>query len=157
MNILSLLLLAIIPGLIIAIVTAYITVQLSLKQFYSEQWWQQKATAYSEIILALFHIKQSIDIEIFKIEEGIEFSSDERQKELGERSASGYETINKAVAYGSFAISDEASDCISKFNKEIRNPHQPGDWFDAIQKKSKLIEKCINQIREYAKRDLRKK
>ena len=37
-------------GAIIAIVASYITVQLSLRPFYSEKWWEKKAEAYAAIL-----------------------------------------------------------------------------------------------------------
>jgi len=158
MSILSLLLLAIIPGLIISIVTAYITVKLSLRQFYTEKWWQEKAKTYSEILSALFHIKQYNAMLLTKIEGGIDSSSTDREKELSENSASGYETIRKVITYGSFVISDEASDYLSKFFKDISNIYyHPSEMFSEIEEKSRLIEICINQMRECAKRDLKKK
>ena len=48
-------------GLVIAVVSARVTVHFALKRFYSEKWWERKAEAYSSIIEALHHIRNYAD------------------------------------------------------------------------------------------------
>ena len=43
-------LIALIPALVVSIITAYVTVRLSIRQFYSQRWWDKKAEAYSQIL-----------------------------------------------------------------------------------------------------------
>lgn len=44
---------SLVPSIIIAIITSVVTVRLSLKQFYSQKWWEKKAEAYTNIIESL--------------------------------------------------------------------------------------------------------
>lgn len=43
-------LIALMPAFLVSVITAYITVRLSVKQFSSQRWWEKKAEAYSHII-----------------------------------------------------------------------------------------------------------
>ena len=44
-------------GIIIAAVSAWVTVQLSLRKFRKEKWWERKADTYSNVIEALYNSK----------------------------------------------------------------------------------------------------
>jgi len=46
-----------IPALFVSIITAVVTVKLSIKQFYSQRWWEKKAEAYSHIIENLSYLR----------------------------------------------------------------------------------------------------
>ena len=52
---------AIIGGIIVGAVSAWITVQLSLRKFRTEKWWELKVEAYSKIIGALHNSKAFAD------------------------------------------------------------------------------------------------
>lgn len=48
------------PAIIISVVTAitaYITIRCSLKQFFSQRWWEKKVEAYSNIIEHLSYLQ----------------------------------------------------------------------------------------------------
>lgn len=48
----------------IAVVTAWFTVRFSLKQFYSQKWWEKRWEAYVTIIECLHHMKRLFSVEI---------------------------------------------------------------------------------------------
>jgi hypothetical protein len=41
-------------GLLIAIVTSFLTVRLAVWRFHSEKWWEKKAEIYAKLLEALF-------------------------------------------------------------------------------------------------------
>jgi hypothetical protein len=53
--------LALSTGILIAAVSAWITVQLSLRRFRTERWWERKVEAYERIIGALHDAKAFAD------------------------------------------------------------------------------------------------
>lgn len=61
-------LMSVLLSLISAVVVAILTVRLSLRQFYSQKWWEKKASLYSEIIgdlRKLFYcLKELYEVEI---------------------------------------------------------------------------------------------
>jgi hypothetical protein len=76
-------LLKLLPGIITAIIAAYLAARWSLQKIYTEKWWERKEKAYSEIIESLYNIIQYYD---FKrdIYEWSRKLSDEKEKELEE-------------------------------------------------------------------------
>ena len=74
-------------GLVLAIVTSFVTVRLSLKSFVSQRWWERKAEAYSKIMEQLSDCELYESTLLDKIEKGAPTDSDwleERGKEASE-------------------------------------------------------------------------
>jgi hypothetical protein len=94
---------SILSGVVTAIVTAFVSVRLALRRFRSERLWDRKFQAYSDLFQALFHVKAYGTRALHRIETGGTLS-DERMKELGARSAAGYDEIRKAVVVGTFTF-----------------------------------------------------
>lgn len=46
-----------IPSLFVSVLTAFVTVKLSTKQFFSQKWWKKNAEAYSKIIEGLSYLQ----------------------------------------------------------------------------------------------------
>ena len=149
------LLLALVPGVIIAVVTAFLTVRLSLRQFYSQRWWERKAEAYSTIVESIYHAKNYVARLLEAEEEGSEVSN-ERRKQLEEYSMKAYEELNKAASIGAFIISDEAATHISKLLKDLRSEEHDTErsWYDYLDSKVSILDRSLVKIREYAKKDL---
>ena len=71
---------SLVQSIVIALVTAYVTVRLSLKQFYSQRWWEKKAEAYSAIIHSLYQMKAYVEKFRDTIEVGSDFKGDLRTR-----------------------------------------------------------------------------
>jgi ABC-type uncharacterized transport system YnjBCD permease subunit len=54
-------LLSFLASMVIAVVTARLTVRLALRRFYAEKSWERKSAAYASIIEALHHVKNHAD------------------------------------------------------------------------------------------------
>ncbi len=139
------------PSLIVAVVAAYVTVRLSLKQFHSQRWWERKAQAHSDIIEQLAHLK-------FTFEEwlGAEFGyplSEEAKTQLREGYRRAKLDIGKASASGAFIISDGAAEALANLRRELEE-ETTGDPVDHLEIRLNAISRCIGIVRECAKRDL---
>lgn len=55
---------SLITGIVIALVSAWATVQLSLKRFRDEKWWQKKYDAYENTIESLHQLKKDCDADL---------------------------------------------------------------------------------------------
>ena len=108
MDIFNQLMLSIIPGLIIAALTSYFTVHLSLKRFYSERWWERKAQSYSIILESLYKMKAYPTFLLRAIERNKKTSKD-LTNGLRLESQKSFNEINKALAIGTFVVSDETT------------------------------------------------
>ena len=149
------LLLALVPGVIIAVVTAFLTVRLSLRQFYSQRWWERKAEAYSTIVESIYHAKNYVARLLEAEEEGREVSND-RRKQLEEYSMKAYEELNKAASIGAFIISDEAATHLSKLLKELRTDADYNElsWREVLDSEVSILNRSLVKMRECAKKDL---
>ena len=142
------------PGLIIAAVTSYLTVHLSLRRFYSERWWERKAHAYSTILESMYMMRAYPTRLLRRTEQGRDVSK-EIQQELQLNSQKGYDEINKAIAIGTFIISDKAASYLSDFQKEYKNVDDTKPLFDVMESHIAIIDNYLNIIRICAKKDLR--
>ena len=147
------LLLVIIPGTIIAIITSFITVSLSLRRFYSEKWWERKAEAYSAIIESLYHVKRNLDALMLSVEKGDEFKSPDR---LASKSREGYERIYREAGVGAFIISEKAAQVLESLLSDIQKPKSAGmSFLDYLQDHAARVVETLDSLRKIAKRDLK--
>lgn len=146
----------ILVGLVIAVVTAVVTVKLAFRRFRSERWWEKKAEAYSKIVEALHHMKRYYMEEIAAYEKGTRLD-EARQTELGGRLKEGVDAIKLAADVGTSLISDEAVECIEKLHKGLSEVSTEEDWYGYIDAKCAEVESCLKTMRSVARRDLRVK
>jgi len=146
-------LLKLISGFAIAIVTSYITVQLSLKRFRAERWWDKKALAYERIIEA-FHNSKKFSSEHLDAEYEGGRLSEERDKELRLMSNVAKEEIYKASDIGAFIISEKAIEIISNYQKESSSSN-PETWVEHLESDYEIVNKYMKLIISEAKSDLK--
>jgi len=137
-------------------ITAWITVKLALRRFYTEKWWERKAQAYSEIIGSLAKMRVCFDKweeELFEHKK----TSPEARKRVSEEYASAKRVIENAVAAGSFIVSEEAAQVLGSFLKELQKEDIRGNWPKDFDRHHGEVIKCIARLREIAKRELSKR
>ena len=148
--------LAIFAGIVIAAVSSWITVQLSLRRFRSERWWERKVQAYENIIGALHDSKAFSDKYLEAEYNGGEIS-EEKDKELRARSKVALEEIEKAIDTGSFLLSDEALSRLKQYQKELKKASDTRSWFDYLDTDLAATGNCLKDLIQIAKRDLKAK
>ncbi len=142
-----------IPSLIVAIIVSLISVNLALRRFYSEKWWERKAEAYSRIVEELYHVKNSLDTYISYFEQGREVP-EEKKAALQQRSAEAYKEIYKAESIGAFIISDEVAQALSDMRSEEKLLRTDEDLYGLILARSNIVTNCLLRIKELAKKEL---
>jgi hypothetical protein len=148
--------LAIFTGIVIAAVSSWITVQLSLKRFRSERWWERKVQAYEKIIGALHDSKAFADKHLEAEYSGRKIS-EEKDKELRSRSKVAHEEIEKAIDTGSFLLSDEALSRLKQYQKDMEKASDTRSWFEYVDEDLAATGNCLKDLIQIAKRDLRAK
>lgn len=148
-------LVALIPALAVSILTAYITVKLSMKQFYSQKWWEKKAEAYSYIIENLSYLQYFFG-EQLNVEFNMRHLSDEDNKKLSEEYKQAKEYITKAAAIGAYIVSDKTAVALSELLHAIKKSDDEVDFVSYLDRNYGLVRECITKIKEYAKADLLK-
>ena len=152
-NIYVYLMFSIISGLVISVITALVSVDLSFKRFRKERSWERKADSYASIIEALHHMKDYCMKELESLESVTELSEDSK-KELWAKSKKGIDNLSMAADVGTFIISNEAVACLKDFQKKYQGTEFGNDVYGYFDSQAAIIEECLNSLREMAKRDL---
>ena len=101
--------------LLVAVVTAVLTVQLSFRRFQAERWWDRKADAYSPIIEAPHHLVAYTTMTYERWTEEANFSEDYK-REMEECSGKAFKELRIATGIGAYVISDEAAKILSELD-----------------------------------------
>ena len=142
-----------IPSLVVAVVTAFVTVRLSLRRFHAERWWERKADAYSQIVESLYHLKVYSDTSIRESREGVQYTA-EHKKALTEQYSAAHAELSKTTTIGAYIICDEAAKVLEELQNRPEldwNETPPWDIFEAD---STAYGEAIKKIRNIAKMDL---
>ncbi len=143
-----------IPGLLISIVTAVVTVKLSVRQFQSQKWWERKADAYSQIMEELTLLEFSYGA-WYDDAISVRTLSDERRKILAEQHQKAEESVRRAAAAGSYIVSAETASVLSDLMKEFDRHVSGESWLDEIGRHYQSTKASIPKVRDYAKADLK--
>lgn len=149
------LLVAFIPSFIVSIATALVTVRLSIRQFYSQRWWEKKAEAYSSVIeqLSYLHLYYG---RWFDHLVGNRQLDDEDKAQLEARYRQATESVEKATAAGAYILSDQAATALREMTDRL-NQIDPFDPFEDVNKHYTAVKECIARMREYARADLKRR
>lgn len=147
-------LIALVPALVVSVVTAYITVRLSIKQFCSQKWWEKKAEAYSQILEHLSYLQFYLG-QRFNEAVGLEMLEDKDRKSLSEGYSKAKEAVTKAAAIGAYIVTEDTAIVLESLLHELGKKDSKGDWVGDIDRWYGLVKDCIVKLREYAKADLK--
>jgi len=141
-------------SIIVAIVSARVTVFWALRRFREEQMWSRKVDEYAAILEALHVVKEEASDYMLETEENRDRSEEQKEDSYG-KSREAQRRIQKALDMGGFLLRSDANTALIDVLKGIDSAKdqpklydQAGDVFDAIQK-------CVNSISAIAKEDLR--
>ncbi|MBU4311658.1 MAG: hypothetical protein KJ706_02925 [Candidatus Omnitrophica bacterium] len=145
-----------VPAIAVSIITAYVTVHLSIKQFYVQRLWEKKLEVYSNIMEHLSYLQYYLG-EWFDEGVGEKKLDGEDKKRLSEGYRQARESITKAAAIGVFIVSDDTTTALSKLLRELEKKDPMGNWVGDIDRCYTSVKECIAKIRECAKADLSKR
>jgi hypothetical protein len=138
-------------SLLVAVVTAWLTVWLSLRRFYREKWWEAKMSAYTNVIEALHHMKRDLEISIDAEQCGRDTETD-YHKEWNAKHRAAWDEIRKQIDVGEFLYSPESMQILQVLNAETRGPFDT--YYDHLEGFQAAVEKCLPAIKSAARRDL---
>ena len=147
---------SLVGSLLVAVVTAFVTVRLSLSNFYSQKWWERKAEVYSTILEAL----ASTVVGYQSILQGAHKNKDAR-KLIDDRHKEAKFRIDQLRHGGAFVISDEVDKHLQDLDvkrrdigKRIQGGSADGGVKEYFEAESDALQEAINDIRECGKREL---
>lgn len=144
----------IIVGIIIAAVSSFLTVQLSLKRYRTEKWWEKRAETYTNI-LGLLHDAKEFSEENMEADLAGRELTEQEDKDLRARSTVCTNEIYRAMDMGQFYFSPEAIARLKKYKKESSEAGMNGDWNTYLVEDFDAAESCLKDIIKIAKSDLR--
>ena len=147
------LLLSLIPSFVVAVITAHMTVKLSLRRFYTERWWEKKADVYSRIVDALHKHKKYAQNKLNN--EFVENPDTSKDKRLEQQWLEGKKELEHAVDLGAFIISEESEMILQKFLERKLPDFREVPFYEIIETDIKHVQECLTEIKSAAKRDLR--
>jgi len=143
--------------LIATLATAYFTVRWSLKKVLQEKKWERKSDAYSRIIESLHHLKR-VTFLYLVIEQEQRRLSDEKRRELDERSRKARNELEKFKDMGLFIISEHATDSLNQLWKKLEEcsaNFENGESMEEILEKQLLaVENCLTEMKLLANKEL---
>ncbi len=142
-------------GLLISVVTALVTVQLSLRRFRSERMWERKVQAYERIFESLHHLKAYCDGHL-KAEECGSKMDINREQELYGKFRLALEEINKYRDIGSFLIAESAVERLKRFEMELEKSYEGKTIFEIADNQYGYVTSCIKDVNEIARSDIKK-
>jgi hypothetical protein len=107
---------SLVTSLVVSVFTAVLTVQLSLRRFQAERWWERKVDAYSRIIEALHHVMAFNSMVIDEMAFGNQFSK-EHKAEIKSSYDKAQRDLQLAIDVGAYVISDD----IAKILTELKS------------------------------------
>ena len=144
----------ILTAILIAGVTSWITVQLSLRQFRSQKWWERKFDAYAKILDALHESKKFSD-EHLEADYKAKEVSEERDEELRKLSKKSREELLRSVDVGAFLLCDEAVEVLKGYENEADKLHEYKTWYEYIDADNTINHRTLKKLIPIARKDLK--
>lgn len=147
-------LISIVISVFVAIVTAYFTVRFSLKQFYSQKWWELTEATYSQLIAHLSSAKYTC-WELAR-DNDAEFHADsEYIVRLNKQFMKAIESLAICIEKGSIIISDATYKKLYALWNGI-NGALPYEWDESLLRFHANITDCLETVRKEARKALSK-
>jgi len=146
-------LIALIPSLIVAVFTSFLSVRLALKRFYSQRWWEKQAEAYSQILEHLSYLRFESSEWLDDLQGGITLNTDD-EKRLSEGYKRSRESLIRTAAIGEFIVTGTTTEALSKLLTKLASQHFEEDLYLAVEKSHEAVTECIKIVREDAKEAL---
>lgn len=138
-------------SLVVAPLTAYLTVRFALQRFYREKWWEAKMRAYTDIIQALHHMRRDLEISIRRELSGREETDYHRK--WAEKHYAAWDEIYKQIDMGEFLFSAKSLSILKRFERASDIEIDEGYYLHLEQLQS-AVEDCLPSIRGAAREDL---
>jgi len=139
-------------NLVVAMIVAVLTVQLSLRRFYREKWWERRLDAYIRVIEALHHMMRDLDASYKREIEGRDHES-AHAKELSAKASAGWAEVRKTIDMGQLLLSPEALNVLRHMMEDRLRPDHM--YFEYLDHTLAEVRECLPKVIALAKIDLK--
>lgn len=141
-------------GVIIAAASSWITLQLALRRFRFERWWDLKQKAYQNVIEALYKMALCSERELDRVV-GTKDISDEEDKLLSQDWKEASSEIRRARDVGSLLLSEDALRRLEKYEHDCRIERKAEtSYFEELEAYCCAVNTCFADLKRIAKQDL---
>jgi len=141
-------------SIIVAVVSARVTVFWALRRFREEQMWSRKADEYSAILEALHVAKE----EVSEYSTDIEDDRDRSEKELDEarrNARDARQRVQQALDMGGLLLCPKANAALNEVLTGIDSAKKQQNSYDQARATFAAIKNCMDKMPTIAKEDLR--
>jgi hypothetical protein len=141
------------PGMAIAVLSAWITVRLAIRRFHQERWWEKKESAYSSLLEVLHRFNRYASLHYdrqFMDQE----TSDEDKATLEAEWQKTNREYERLRDLASLHLSENAMSILDEYDKRKREARNE-DFFKWIEDDLAAATNCLEQLKRAAKEDLK--
>lgn len=144
----------ILAAVAISAVSSWITVQLSLRRFRAEKWWEMRVDAYRQLIEAFHDSKAFSATHLDADYEGLDVP-EEADKELRARAKDAERDISRAADLAGFLLGDEVRARLQRFRREEAKATETNNWQEYLRREWEATNSCLQDVIEIARRELK--
>lgn len=145
---------AVLPGIIIATFTSFLTVHLAIRRFHKDKWWEKKQEIYSSILNTLHNLKNYAE-EQYEARIYPGYITAEKNEELKLEWKAFFREFAKLVDLAPYHLSDKAVAVLTEYKKKTDVACKSGDIIDRISRDIEAVSKCLEELKIAAKNDLK--
>jgi hypothetical protein len=137
----------------VGVVSGLFTSFIARRDFVSDRWWERKADTYTRILDALVELErihETYSDDALHIRE----LNEAERTELERIWTPAWQEVDHAIRLGAFVISHEAHAALAALPTATRGIN-PQDFFGIVDAQFSATRKCITQLREIGRNDLR--
>ena len=135
----------------------WMSIRYALRRFITEKWWERRAAAYEEVILATYQSFQFFDEHLHACMEGRELDEGD-DIEIRRKAKQADAAIASAKTIGALKLSDRFLDRLKQLDKATASagvrPGEPPNWQDYQQDSYAADSVCLADLQKIARQDL---
>lgn len=139
--------------LVIAVITAILSVRLSLRRFRSEKVWEQRLSAYVEVLAALNEMLAVVSMQIRFEEAGRELSK-ERDTELRARHKAARQGFDRVFAVSRLLLPDSVSNGLREAQEELEGAREYETYYESLDAEYGALKTAIDVVTKAGRTDL---
>ena len=144
---------AVVSGVVVAGVGAWLTLIYSIRQFRYERWWERRSRAYENLLAALHDSKAFSAAHLEAYEKDIELN-EEKESEVRANAKAAHREIVRAFDIAPFLFSDEVVGYLRTLEKDIDAAQKHEEWFLFLQDDWSALNTAQQAIMKAAREEL---
>lgn len=139
--------------ILLSIGAAFLGAWLTARRFRNDKWWEKKAQAYSELVVALHHMRWPSSEHFDAFVENREVS-EEYNEELWRESRKARKEVWKIADSSSFLISSEVLKAVVEMERGLAAARNFQSWIDHLDIEGAAIDQCLKKVKEIGAKEL---